>query len=481
MDILVIESFSWNPHIETAGEIAIKESISGFKTGFCFIDIDNPDDCRFNHGNWFKRFFFIKKQQRIHQLKNILKRFGVDIIPSPVLPKSIDLAIEHFSTSFPHTLEELREYKYNNAELGLATTSSLITKTGALNPVLAEHLALTQKYLQSSATVYEKSLLLLSTYKPNKIISFNGRFACAKAIFEAAKQLNVAIEYHERGATYDRYEIFKKQPHDFQYIRQQIKEYWHLNDKNKKKVAHSFYKRRRQGDGIGWKSFTEQQEQGLTPTSAGKYRRAIYYSSSDDEFAAVGDLVKSPLFPTQRDAIQFLMTWVAKQDDYRLTIRVHPHLEKKNVRDRKWWNSLQGENVSVISSNSKVDSYALMTTADVVLAYNSTIGVESTYWGKPSILLGDSLYSGLDCVYEPKSRHELTTLLEKNKLTPLPKRNCLPYGYYFLRRGIKFQYYSPSDLFSGTFLNQYLGPEPGYYRLLKTIKKLLLNKTQKII
>ena len=475
MDILIIESFSWNPHIETAGEIAIIKTSEGLKTGFYFIDVDNPDDCRFTHINWFKKRFFIKKRKRIAQLQNILERFGVIFFSENPLFEGVTLEIDSFSQNFPTTLEKLKEYKYKNAELGLATVSSLITKTGALNPDPNQYLTLIKRYLYSSATVYERSLLLLSTCKPSKIISFNGRFACAKAIFEAAKHLHIDIEYHERGATQNQYEVFQKQPHDFNYIRHQIKRYWQLADVGKEEIAHNFYKRRRQGDGIGWKSFIQHQQKGLVPKPLVKYRQIVYCSSSDDEFAAVGDLVQNPLFQSQRDAIQFLINWVIKQDSCHLTIRVHPHLQQKSIIDRKWWNSLEGKNVSVITSDSEVDSYALIESADIVLVYNSTIGVEATYWGKPSILLGDSLFSGLGCVYEPKCHTELSTLLGQHKLTTLPQERCLPYGYYFLCRGITYKYYKPEGLFSGTFLNQYLGPEPKYYRLLKSIKQIILG------
>ncbi len=476
MDILIIESFSWNPHIETAGEIAITRTTAGLKTSFCFIDVDNPDDCRFTHINWFKKIFFIKKRERLSQLKNILRKFGVTIVPELPLSERVKLEIDSFSQNFPKNLEELKNYKYKDAELGLATTSSLITKTGALTPDLSQYLTLIQRYLHSSATVYERSQILFSTYKPRKIISFNGRFACAKAVFEAAKHLNIDIEYHERGATQNQYEVFQKQPHDFKYIRHQIKNYWQVADINKRDIAHDFYQRRRQGDGIGWKSFTQHQQKGLAPKPLVKYRQIIYYSSSDDEFAAVGDLVKNPLFPNQREAIKFLINWIDQQDNCQLTIRVHPHLQKKSVKDRNWWNSLEGKNINVIASDSEVDSYALIASADIVLVYNSTIGVEATYWGKPSILLGDSLYSGLDCVYEPECLTELSTLLEQNVLFALPQENCLPYGYYFLRRGIEYRYYKPYGLFSGTFLGQYLGPEPRYYRFLKSVKRRILSE-----
>ncbi|OHY42056.1 hypothetical protein BCV63_10245 [Cylindrospermopsis raciborskii CS-508] len=41
MDTLIIESYFCTPHLETAGEIAITEVMSGKKVGFCFIYSDD--------------------------------------------------------------------------------------------------------------------------------------------------------------------------------------------------------------------------------------------------------------------------------------------------------------------------------------------------------------------------------------------------------------------------------------------------------
>ncbi|NEO24147.1 hypothetical protein [Moorena sp. SIO4A5] len=472
MDVLLIESFTFTPHLETAGEIAINSAVAGNNTGFSFIYVDNPDDSRFPPNRRFKTLGKLSWKSKVRKLESILKNYGITILSEEFLSEKTQLTIQYYVQNAPDSLQELRTYNYKDAALGLSTVSSLISQTKCSHPDPDHHYALIQRYLRSSAIVYEKARALILKYKPQQIISFNGRFACSKGIFEAAKQLGVEVQYHERGATYDRYEMFDEPPHDYAYRREKIKTYWQQAGIDREELGHTFYKRKRQGDGIGWTSFTSEQQKGIVPEQRSNYRQIVYYSSSDDEYAAIGDLVKNPIFKNQREAIKSLITWVSNQIDCYLTIRVHPNLNKKSLKDRNWWNSLNGKNVQVIPPDSKVDSYALIDWADVVVTYNSTIGAEAAYWGKPSVVIGDNMYSGLGCVYEPRSEAEVYTLLENDTLAPLPQENCLPYGYYRLYSGITYNYYNPHSLFTGDFLGEPLSSATRLYKsnLIKSIE-----------
>ncbi|NEQ87845.1 MAG: hypothetical protein F6K26_50085, partial [Moorea sp. SIO2I5] len=377
-------------------------------------------------------------------------------LPDEFLSENARLTIQDYVQNAPHSLRELRAYNYNDAALGLATVSSLITLTKSFEPDPDEHYPLIQRLLQCSAMVYEKARALILKYNPQKVIAWNGRTASKKGIFEAAKQLGVEVQYSERGATYDRYELFDKPPHDFAYLRENIKTYWQQGGMDREELGHTFYRNRRQGEGIGLTNFTSKQQKGLVPGKTSNHRQIVYYSSSDDEFAAVGDLINHPIFKNQTEAIASLITWVSNRMDCYLTIRVHPHVEKKSLEDRNLWQSWNGKNVQVIPPDSKVDSYALMDWADVVVTYGSTTGVEAAYWGKPSVLLGESMYSGLGCVYQPRSEAEVYPLLENDTLAPLPQETCLPYGYYSLSFGMTYKYYNPNTLYTGDFLGERL-------------------------
>jgi len=282
--------------------------------------------------------------------------------------------------------------------------------------------------------------------------------------------------FHERGATLERYEIFDKPVHDFSYIRERIQTAWESAPSKRDDIGRAFFLRRRDGDGIGWESFIDAQKRGRYPHRKA-LRRLVFFSSSDDEFSAVGDLVHHHLFQSQKHAIGFLIEWVGDQPDAELVIRVHPHLRKKSMQERNWWNGLEGVNVTLVPADSEVDSYGLAESADIVLTYGSTMGVESAFMGKPVILLGDGLYSGLGCVHEPKTLDDLRAMIAISALPPLSAYNCLPYGYYYLTYGRPYRFYQPTTLWKGAFLGVELSAELG---LILAFKRFLVGSKQKI-
>jgi capsule polysaccharide modification protein KpsS len=115
------------------------------------------------------------------------------------------------------------------------------------------------------------------------------------------------------------------------------------------------------------------------------------------------------------------------------------------------------KNVTVIEAGSDVDSYTLCEMADKVITFNSTMGVESVYWGTPVILIGRAYYEGLKCFYKPKDHEEVITLIKSN-LEVKNKTESLKYGYWQLRLGTEYRYYKSSGVTSGFYRNVIIKP-----------------------
>jgi hypothetical protein len=304
---------------------------------------------------------------------------------------------------------------------------------------------------------------MIRQHRPKAVLVFNGRFACTRAVCEAARQVEVKCLFHERGATLERYAIFEKQFNDLEYWCQCIRDAWDQASSDRGEIGRSFFTRRRNGDGIDWTSFTVGQKRGLVPVR-GAGRRLVYYSASGDEGVYESRFMARRLFESQRAAVLFLIDWVGRQDNVELVIRVHPRVQELSARERNWWDSLKGKNVRLEAARSRTDSYALAESADLVLTYSSTMGVESSFLGKPVILLGDSTYRGFDCVYEPDTFEQLQTLLAQTALPPMPPETCIPYGYFHLTFGHSYQFYQPTDLFEGSFMGVVLSEKPELLR-----------------
>ncbi|MGO8755131.1 MAG: hypothetical protein ACLQHK_07870 [Gallionellaceae bacterium] len=461
LDILNIETFIWPPVLETAGEICLRSIREGKKVGFVYLGENNPDDELPRTDSWRGP----KKERKVRQFSRLIRRKGAAILDPPEVPPEVRSRIEELSRITFSDIPGIKEFRYKGAAIGLGVVSSLISKTRDPDPCLSTHTQLISTYMREALIVFEQTILLIEACRPKAILTFNGRFALSKPIWEAARIKGVEILFHERGADYTRFILQNRPVHDFSHIRSQVMEDWEEGGPEKVQTGHTFYTRRKQGDGIGWMSFTDNQERGLVPERKQR-KRIVYFSSSDDEYAAIGDLVSSPLFPSQREAIEWLIRYVEGKPDTELIIRLHPNKLGASERERSWWEGLHGHNVTVIKPRDRVDSYALAESADVVTSYGSTIGIESAYWGTPSILLGDAVYRGMGCVYEPESLQNLEEMLSEKKLGRLPAEKCLPYGYYCVTRGDTFSHYRPDTLFSGSFMGVKLTTEiPAMLRL----------------
>src|SRR5690606_14617556 len=95
-------------------------------------------------------------------------------------------------------------------------------------------------------------------------------------------------------------------------------------------------------------------------------------------------------------------------------------------------------NITLIPPDAKVDSYALLDRGERILTFGSTIGIEGTFWGKPSICAEYSYYDGHDAQYEANSEAELMDLLTRPGLAAKPREHALGFGYYMNTFGTNF-------------------------------------------
>jgi Capsule polysaccharide biosynthesis protein len=449
LDLLAIETFAFTPHLETSAEICLEKNSHGNSVGFAFLHVYNPDD----------NVTGTSRHSKIRKLRSILTKKGILWAREPYVSPVTWFHASYLSRVLERNLknlEQLKQWHYKGAHLGLGLASSLIDKSGNSFPEVRSHMSLIKAYLLGSILVYEKTCKLLTSYKPRQILLFNGRFALSRPVVEAAKQAGIKILFHERGANQGKYFLGNYVPHDFEGHRQAIIRLWHNRTTDAAEVADSFFSNRRSGDGIGWLSFTKHQIRGKLPPCNTK-RRVVFFTSTDTEIEALGDSAKQQPFKSQRELVLWLINYAASTDAIELIIRLHPNFSSGDSEpDRIWWESLEGRNVQVVNASSTVDSYALADSANLVIVYGSTIGIESTYLGKPVINFGQSLYRGLGCTYEPACLADAQRLIDSENLATLPRSSCLPFGYYMMMFGEPYKYYRPHNLFEGVLLDKSL-------------------------
>jgi len=456
MKYLILETVAAKPLLETSGEIALDLIKEGHSVVFAFIG-NNLPWTDWDLPVWLTRLG-CSLPRRVARFEQIIADEGVQVMSSPRLTPDVLDRCQRCSESFSGTLEDLKRYRCGNAKLGMGVASSLISWSGDSIYDVAQRPEAARQLLHSAAIVYERAISMIRAHRPDTVVTFNGRFATCKPIVEAAVAELIPVLRHDRGATFDKYELYDEPIHSFEYIRRRINQAWQMADPcSRIEMGHSFFVRRRGGDGIGWFPFVDKQTQGEIPERIPGRRRVVYFSSSDDEYAAISDMVLPGLWGRQVDAIQDVAAICNTIDDVELIIRIHPNLAKKSSAERKRWSGFANSNVRVIPPESNVDSYALLDSADIVVTYGSTIGIEAAYWGKLSVLIGPTPHSGLGACVEPTTKEKFIALLaKKGHAVAEPQEKCLPFGYYYTTFGRKFKHYQPSALLRGKFLGHSL-------------------------
>lgn len=455
MNVLIAETCLVTPHLEVSAELALQHVARGDRVSMAFPGLGLP----YNEFSptWARRLLGCGDNVVVRQLSDLLSP-RVEIQKQPRVPNVQLQAARRFASVRLGDLASLKALHFNGLPIGMGVASSIISQTRDSVLDVHRHKKLIANALYSSVVIFERMCMLLRQSAPDLVLTFNGRFATTQAIVLASQVCGVPVKRHERGAMKDRFELFDDSVHSFSYTRARIEEAWgHAPPGKREHLGREFFNRRRAGDGIGWKTFTDGQIAGLDLPRVRGRSRLVYFSSSDDEYEAIADSTINKRLGSQLEVVNVLIEFVRDRADMELILRIHPHLRNKSDAERRRWHGLSGPNVALLPADSQVDSYALMESADLVLAFGSTAGIEAAFWGRPVILLSEAIYSEMDVCYEPADQHELFDLLNNCvNLVPKPVEKTLPYGFYSMTFGQQFQYYDPESLFSGTILGQRL-------------------------
>ena len=372
-----------------------------------------------------------------------MRQSAVELLSSPI--RSLPLISPGAAArlrSFPQpefrALAELKRFAWEGLDVGQDVYASLITATGSAFFCPLKHAGLVRKTIRDFVAVYLTAMEYLEKDGYDLIYVFNGRFASAKAWIRACEKTRTDYMTHERLGMPDRaLRIKNGSPHGTLLWPPLIREFWDKNRDNPEvlKEAHDFFEERPQGRLTGWFSFVNTQDRKSLPETwdAGK-RNMVIFSSSVSEFAGLPDYFEGAAFHDQRQAYLDLASSLQKNHgDIRLFLRVHPNSRLDTFR---WWEDPEFsslENLTVIPPESAISSYELLQQCEKVIVFITTMGIEATFWGKPSIVLSNAMYSGIGAAYEPRSLEEACEMLAAD-LPPKPREAALAYGG-FMRCG----------------------------------------------
>jgi hypothetical protein len=478
----------WPSHFETELELIelLKKEgikISSFICNGTLVGCDiNPS----NNLNQCSKCINIRKKgyDLISLLDNVIEVKPDKNKPFPIAEKII-------------SIEDVKKLHYKNFDVGYAALSSIVSRVR--NPYITydDYKTEFDNLIQKSIGTYNFFLSKLEHLKPDAVIIFNGRFAYSRALVRACEALGIKYYTHERGASKDKYMLFENAlPHDISYFNKLLQESWdnkQVKEDEKVSIGKQFYIERAKGKQQSWFSFTDKQNKDELPEYWDENKHNIViYLSSEDEFIAIGDQWGKTLFKNQIDGLKYIFRDTFDAKMIKFYIRIHPNSKtlKKFIEEIF---EFENEQIRIIHPESTISSYKLLKKADKIITFGSTMGIEATYWGKPSINLGNCFYKDLNVTYNPNDVGEVITFINNLTLLPKHKLNTLKYGYHLSSVGYDFEIYHPAGIMKGTFKGKDLQAEEGFhgklysnkikrpYRIRKLLQQLELKIRERLI
>ncbi len=345
-----------------------------------------------------------------------------------------------------NSIEEIKKISYKGVQIGYGALSTYVSQTRNINPLIdARFKEFFNGYLKAECILVEILSKMLKEINPDVVSLFNGRFFENRPVYEYSKNLGFQVRCYETNRPFgvkngvESIYFENNLPHNITQGKLLMEKNWSdslLSDNDKRKISDSFFNKRRSGEVAGDISYTADQIQGLLPNNWDKQKNNIViFNSSEDEFFALGDEYDNNnfLYKNQIDAIRSTLELFKRDNTVHFYLRVHPNLKKVKYRYHLDLYNLSNKymNLTVISANQKVSSYALLENADKIIVFGSTIGIEAVYWSKPVILLNQSFYSLFDICYIPKNEEELKKMIT-DKLELKDRFPAIKYGFFVM-------------------------------------------------
>lgn len=371
------------------------------------------------------------------------------------------------------SIKDMNAYRVDNFDIGRAVLSSIISITRDPYPDVRAYADLIRRFLVAAFAVYRSVQRHLDQLGVERVYVFNGRFAPLRAAFRACQSRGVKCVIHEVGHNVGYYALYEDEtPHSLAYVANQIRQHWQAAVANpeREKIAAAFYEERARGSPLWWRSFVKAQTPGLLPADWNPAKRNIaIFTSSEEEFTAVDDDWKNPLYSDQYDGlVKIVNTLRERSHNLHLYVRVHPYLAGVNNPYMQESLRLRADCLTIIKPEDPVSTYALLHHADKVLTFGSTVGIEAVYWGRPSVLAGRMWYQDFGGTYNPASHDELIDLLQAD-LKPRDREAALIFGYYLKTFGSPFRYFK----FTGHCQGEFRGRSTDIHSFWRTMPRLL--------
>ena len=355
---------------------------------------------------------------------------------------------------FPNTLDELLNFHYDNENLGKGVVSRLISLFRDHRFSISKNQEQVKLELNSAIQSYENLKHYFKLLSPNLVYVFNGRVTNFMPAILLCNKFSINYNVYEVANTSNRYLLrFNSTTHSMEKFVEEMEYLWqiHPNPSLRDINAQQYFKDRKIRKSVEKAIiYTKNQTEGLLPKGFNSNKKNIaIFNCTIDEYAAFDEWKNKVYEPDETVGIKMIVQSFKDNPEYMFYLRVHPNM-KNLPRTTSQLSDIEeiernNDNLKVIWPESKIDSYKLIDACDKVVVFGSTIGIESAYWNKPTILAGKAFYENLGCVYKVSNHEELVNLLSDNLLKPLNNLLALKYANRELNHGIDYKFFAETN------------------------------------
>ncbi|WP_375558787.1 hypothetical protein ACE193_13675 [Bernardetia sp. OM2101] len=372
-----------------------------------------------------------------HTLTEELKIKKEDIVSLTPVPK--DLVIPDFNS-----IKEVEDCHYKEIPIGAGIMSSLISLTRDVDIDIV-------KYRKELEAMYKNAVIsiltmekLTQSFNPDKVYIFNGRRAERRAVLEFCEVKDIDYDTWEIAQSLKHYYLVNRTlPHDpVRFAQDAIKLFNEpsIPKEEKIKQAEEWYQLKRYGknedrpNDINYKKLMNDDDISKLNIDTKKINIGVFISS-EDEIASLGQKIW-PFKYRQVDTINIILNHFKEDKTIHFYLRIHPNLRNITSLENDKLHQLSSPLLTVIPASSQLNSYSLMEACDKVVCFSSTIGLEATFWKKPSILFGTSSYKHIpNSIHNAETLDELFALIKHPNLPPKDKEAAMIYSYSLQNKG----------------------------------------------
>ena len=434
---LVVDSAPTTPHLETGLELYNKLRIYAKAVYYypLFLDLIR-----------FESHLFESAKELV-KLKGLLKRKFDLMIENQFLIHGIKPPELNISS-----LNNYQTINYENFPIGTYIHSTLTFLFRSSFPNYQNELIQEVAKLLYVLGIqsYENTRFAIKKTKANLGIVFNGRFVTTAASKHAFEKEGVKYFLHERGSSADKYQLVDGSLHDLSAFHKRILDY--CSNIPKEIIAMEaaiYYHDKRNNTDTSRHNYTLTTRSGKIPSNVLGMKYCVFFHSTDDELSTCGTNNLDVGFGDQLSSC-IELSKACKSANLKLLIRLHPNALTRPEEEISRYRSLTTDNVTVISPDDEYNSYDLLDKSTVVATYVSTMGIESLYMLKPTILLGNSMYYFANGIMKPTGLKQLTRFLS-NPIIPTSRFSAEQYGMYINRYGYEHTDFKAENNTSGLF------------------------------